>query len=124
MTRRTDPVIISLSCEAHPSKDTVELDRADWDNMTPTDRAIMLDNMVSEHINNAGGGGYHIEDEDDLNAVGAAPITVPLPLAHNPAVLAAVQQWLADPNRPSGPVHESAAHLLARIDAAILGKEA
>lgn len=124
MSDRTDPVIIELNCEAHPSKDTVEIDRSEWDAMTPADRAVMLDNLTAEHINNAGGGGWHIDDPVDEAAVGMPPMTVALPLTGNPAVLNAVQKWLADPNRPSGPVYDSARDLLARIDAAITGKGA
>ncbi len=46
------------------------------------------------------------------------------PLAGNPAVTDAVETWLASPRRPSGPVYASAQDLLARIDAALTGKEA
>ncbi|MEV2239568.1 hypothetical protein [Micromonospora sp. NPDC049891] len=123
MTRR-DPVIIELNCEAHPSTDTVEYDRDQWNKMTPAERASALDEMVDEHISNAGGGGWHIEDPDDYNTVGSTPTKVELPLADHPAVVAAVEAWLSNPQRPSGPVYASARDLLARIDAAITGKQA
>lgn len=120
---RTDPVVIKLNCEANPSTDTVEYDRAEWNAMTPTERATALDYMVDEHIGNAGGAGWHIPDEDDEASVGSVQAKVPLPLASNTAALDAAQEWLADPNRPSGSVYDSAKDLLARIDAALTGKE-
>ncbi len=121
---RTEPVIIELNCKAHPSRDTVKYDRAQWDAMTPTDRAVMLDDMTNEHISNAGGGGWYIADADDEASVGTVPTTTALPLSDNTAVLDAVQTWLADPHRPNGAVYYSARDLLARIDAALTGKEA
>ncbi|MFI7073526.1 DUF7167 family protein [Micromonospora sediminicola] len=123
MTRRTDPVIIELNCEANPSTDTVEIDRAEWNAMTPGERAAMIDAMVDEHIGNSGGAGWHIDDENDYATVGTAPAKIPLPLADNNAALEAVSAWLADPRSPSGDVDTSARHLLARLDAALAGKK-
>ncbi|MET8278329.1 hypothetical protein [Micromonospora sp. NPDC005174] len=119
MTERTDPVVIELNCEANPSTDTVEIDRAEWDAMTPSDRAVMLNDMVDEHISTSGGGGWYIADTDDEASVGTTPTKVALPLADNAAVLDAVEKWLI--GRGLG---YEARDLLARIDAAITGKEA
>lgn len=71
--RRTDPVIVRLNCEATPSNDTQTIDRAEWDDMTPAERAERLDDMVQTHIGNAGGGGWHIADREDEAAVGYSP---------------------------------------------------
>ncbi|MEU1240079.1 hypothetical protein ABZ388_06940 [Micromonospora parva] len=72
-SQRTDPVVITLNCEAQPSIDTAEIDRAEWDAMTPQQRAVEVQTLASEHMNNSGGYGWHINDPDDYAAVGEPP---------------------------------------------------
>lgn len=75
---RTDPVIIELNCEAKPSTNTVKYDRAEWEAMTPAERAEALDDMVETHMSNAGGGGWYIANEDDEASVGTRPVKYPI----------------------------------------------
>lgn len=77
MVQDKGPVVVTLSCEAHPSTETHEIDRAEWDAMTPGHRLALLDDMVATHMANAGGGGWAIEDPEDEAAVSE---TVPDPL--------------------------------------------
>lgn len=73
MAHNDKPVIVKLSCEANPGTDTTEFDRAEWDAMAPTERAVALDDAVDTHIGNQGGGSYYIADPDDEAMVGQAP---------------------------------------------------
>lgn len=70
---RTGPVIVELLCEAERSAGTEEIDRAEWNAMTPAERAKTLDDMLATHMANAGGGGWRIPDPDDEAEVGTAP---------------------------------------------------
>ncbi|MEV1013821.1 hypothetical protein AB0I89_24010 [Micromonospora sp. NPDC049801] len=120
MTERTDPVVIELNCEANPSTDTVEIDRARWNDMTPTERAVMLDDMTDEHIGNAGGGGWYIADTDDEASVGTVPTTYPVDVD---AAMRLVVRYGVE-CRQNGPLTDTAEQLLTRIRTAITGKEA
>ncbi len=119
MTRNDRPVIVKLSCEATPSTDTQQIDRAEWDAMTPAQRATMLDNMVDEHIGNAGGGGWHIADPDDEAAVGLPEVLRPIDADE---VMDLVIAYGAEcgTNNPSG----RADALLEQIRQAVRGKGA
>lgn len=70
MAERTDPVVITLSCEANPAVETYEVDRAEWDAMTPGQRLALVEAALDEHVANAGGYGWSIADPDDEAAVG------------------------------------------------------
>lgn len=70
MTTKTGPVIVNINVEASPSETTIEIDRAEWDTMTPAGRGALLDNMVQTELGNAGGAGWGIADQDDEAAVG------------------------------------------------------
>lgn len=67
-----NPVVVILNCEANPSTDTIEIDRAGWNRMTPAERAEFINESLEAHVANAGGYGWHIDDPDDLAAVGTA----------------------------------------------------
>ncbi len=62
---KTEPVRITVNVEATPRTEEFEVDRAEWEAMTPADRRAMLDDMVDVAISNAGGGGWYIADRDD-----------------------------------------------------------
>lgn len=86
------PVTVTLTCEAHPSTETVEIDRADWDAMTPAERADLLDVMAAEHVASAGGYGWHISNPDDAAATeDATPPPATWALPAEPANVTAVR---------------------------------
>lgn len=80
MAQDKGPVVVTLSCEANPKQETVEIDRAEWDAMTPAERARMLSDMAVDHINNSGGGGWWIDDPEDSAAADAVGEVEPDPL--------------------------------------------
>lgn len=51
-----------LTVEASPSTERFSIPRAEWDAMTPRQRAELLHEMATDHMNNAGGYGYHLDD--------------------------------------------------------------
>jgi hypothetical protein len=67
------PVKVIVNVEANPSIETYEIDRAEWDAMTPGQRYKYLNGMAMEDMNNAGGCGWHIEDAEDAAMVGIDP---------------------------------------------------
>lgn len=85
MAQNKGPVIVTLNCEARPSTDTQEIDRAEWDAMTPAERLALIEDMSTTHMTNAGGYGWAIEDPDDEAMVGGS--------APNP--LRELAEWLA-----------------------------
>lgn len=46
----------------------IEIDRAEWDAMSPDERAKMLDQESTSHAADYVGWGWHIADPDDLAA--------------------------------------------------------
>ena len=101
MSSNRGPVIVELTCEASPSTDTQTIDRDKWDNMTPAQRAEMLNDMLTEHVNDAGGSGWFIADPDDEAAVGTATTLAPVDTA---AVIELVREYghaCASKARPS-----------------------
>lgn len=77
------PVIVTLSCEAREGTQTVEIDRAEWDAMTPAQRAQDLNERAVDFVNNQGGYGWWIDDPEDSAAAAAEEgvgETVPDPL--------------------------------------------
>lgn len=61
----TDPVRVTINIEINPTTETVEIDRAEWDAMTPADRRAMCDDLAEAAMQNAGGYGWHIADPSD-----------------------------------------------------------
>lgn len=61
----TEPVRVTINVEARPTTETVEIDRAEWDAMTPADRRALLDDMAEAAMQNAGGYGWGIDNPDD-----------------------------------------------------------
>ena len=78
MSSNRGPVIVELTCEASPSTDTQTIDRDEWDNMTPAQRAELINDMAATHVTNSGGYGWFIADPDDEAAVGTAPTLAPV----------------------------------------------
>jgi hypothetical protein len=64
----TEPVYVTIRVEANPTTETVEIDRAEWDAMTPADRRALLDDMAEIAMQNAGGFGWGIDDPADAAA--------------------------------------------------------
>lgn len=88
------PVIVTLNCEANPSTDTVEIDRAEWEAMTPAERYAYVTNAADEHINSSGGYGWYIADPDDEAMMGDAA----------PDPLRELAEWVASiADEPPGP---------------------
>lgn len=77
MAQNKGPVIVTLTCEANPSTDTQEIDRAEWAAITPGERLALIQDLADTHVANAGGYGWYIDDSDDEAAVGDS---VPDPL--------------------------------------------
>jgi len=120
MARKTSPVIVELNCEANPSTQTIEYDRDEWDAMTPSQRAVVLDDEVQNHMANCGGGGWYIEDPDDETSVGDAPIVVRLDVDD-------VMRLVADYGtacRETGPLSDAAKDLLSAIRRTLAGEDA
>lgn len=84
----TGPVVVRLETNARRTGMTVEIPRAEWDKMTRGQRAARLDELASRLVADAGGYGWHIDDPDDLDAVGSPPRPVDAD-----AVLALVEQY-------------------------------
>lgn len=70
MAQNDKPVIVTLSCEAAPSTETEEIDRAEWDALTPGQRLALLETLADTHVANAGGYGWGIDDPADEAMVG------------------------------------------------------
>lgn len=119
MTDQTRPVIVQLNCEANPSTNTEEIDRAEWDAMTPAERGAMLDEMVNTHMSNSGGGGWYIADTDDEASVGFSAATRVVDVD---AVMKLVTAYGAECGR-GGSLEGRALGLLDTIREAITGKE-
>lgn len=67
MTDRTEPVRISLNVEFPGGSESMdyEIDRDEWDAMTPAERTKGIEEAASDHAYNYVGWGWHIEDPDD-----------------------------------------------------------
>ena len=50
-----EPVRVTITIEATPRTEHHEIDRAEWDVMTPADRRALLDEMAQDALNNPGG---------------------------------------------------------------------
>ena len=120
MSERTDPVLIELNCEAQEGADTVEVDRTEWNALTPTQRAVLVQELAAEHMNNQGGYGWHIDNEDDMESVGPTPTLYPVDVE---AAMKLVVQYGVE-CRQNGPLTDNAEQWLTRIRKAITGKEA
>lgn len=70
---RTDPVVVTLVCEASERIETERIDRAEWNAMTPTERAKRVHASAAENMNDSGGYGWNIADESDAAMVGDLP---------------------------------------------------
>lgn len=90
MAQNDKPVIVTLSCEAHPSTDTHKIDRAEWEAVTPGQRLALLETLAETHVANAGGYGWGIEDPADEAMVGDRPADLLRELA----------EWLVSLNDP------------------------
>lgn len=62
-----DPITGQVFTEAQPGSDTFEIPAAQWYEMLPDQRAMFLDDLAAEHMSNAGGYGWSLDD-DDRNA--------------------------------------------------------
>lgn len=62
------PVVIELYVEAFggSADDTVEVDRDEWESMTPDQRVSYADGCAQDHIANSVSGGWHIYNPDDM----------------------------------------------------------
>lgn len=60
-----EPVRVTIRVEANPRVEEFEIDRDEWDAMTPAARKDMLDDAALESVNNAGGYGWNLDDPDD-----------------------------------------------------------
>lgn len=71
-SRNRPPVVIDLHVEAFgDSRDeTIEIDRDEWDTMTPEKRAEMAREAAGEFAANYAAWGWNIADPDDYAAVG------------------------------------------------------
>lgn len=74
-TQPRPPVIIELHVEGfgEQSDDTAEIDRDEWDAMTPAERSRKLDRYADEHMSNAVSYGWHIKDPTDYAAATDEP---------------------------------------------------
>lgn len=86
MAQNDKPVIVTLTCEAREGTETLEIDRAEWDSMTPAERLELVEDAALEHVNNQGGWGWAIEDPADEAAVADAV----------PDLLRELAEWLVD----------------------------
>lgn len=73
MSRNDEPVKVTLNFEVgyiHNSATTeeVDIDRAEWEAMTPAERTKLLDDMADEYMANVCSYGWHIDDSDDYAA--------------------------------------------------------
>lgn len=66
----SDPVVVSLNVEGFSGRSTeeIEIDRAEWDALTPEGRSELLQELADEHAANHVGWGWHIDNPDDLKA--------------------------------------------------------
>lgn len=64
----TEPVRVTINIEANPRTEEHEIDRAEWDAMTPALRRDLLESLMDAAVQNAGGYGWHIDDPDDAAA--------------------------------------------------------
>jgi hypothetical protein len=95
MAENRGPVVVTLSCEANPSQESVEIDRDEWEAMTPAQRLRECDEMLTDHVTNAGGSGWWIDDPDDAWMVGE-PTAVRDPLRE-------LAEWLVSLDDPVNP---------------------
>lgn len=74
-------VTVSLNVEGFSgdASGTHEVDRGEWDAMTPAERVALLDQSAADHAANYVGWGWHITDPADAAAatVDADPVRVP-----------------------------------------------
>lgn len=68
MSSKTDPVRVTINIEVNPTIEHHEIDRTEWDAMTPAERRSYIDDLMDAAVQNAGGYGWHIDDPDDLAA--------------------------------------------------------
>lgn len=62
---RTDPVRVTINIEIQPTTERHEIDRAEWDVMTPAERRDLLDGIAEAVMQNAGGYGWFLDNPDD-----------------------------------------------------------
>jgi hypothetical protein len=62
---KTEPVRVTINIEIHPTTEHHEIDRAEWDAMTPAERRDVIEGVAEAVMQNAGGYGWHIDDPDD-----------------------------------------------------------
>ncbi len=69
----TQPVVVSLNVEGFGEHVTEshEIDRTEWDGMTPGERAELLDDMAAVHAGNYLAWGWSLADPDDMDAITA-----------------------------------------------------
>lgn len=58
------PITGKVFTEAQPREDTFEISAAEWDAMIPGQRADFLDDLAAEHMTNAGGYGWSLDDPE------------------------------------------------------------
>jgi hypothetical protein len=64
----SDAVVVSLHVEGFggQSDETITVERAEWDAMTPAERAELLDDEATAHAADHVAWGWHIDNPDDL----------------------------------------------------------
>ena len=66
------PVIVTInsSCDhaSGTARDDIEIDREEWDEMTPAERVAYLDESADTLAMNRFSWGWHIADADDMAA--------------------------------------------------------
>lgn len=67
----TEPVRVTIRIEVRPTAEEHEIDRAEWDAMTPVQRRALLDGITEDAVSNAGGYGWTIDNPDDEAATEA-----------------------------------------------------
>lgn len=69
-TDKRPPVIVSLNVEGFGdnAEDKQEIDRDQWDRMSPKERQELLDDLAEVHAMNHVGWGWHIYNPADLAA--------------------------------------------------------
>lgn len=69
---RHRPVVVNLNVQGfgQSESETLEVDRDEWDALTPAERLVLVDSAAADFAANYVGWGWYIADPGDMNAVG------------------------------------------------------